>query len=73
MTPEQIVAVRRSYGDTQVAFAVRLGINVENVRNWEQGKRTPRGPAVALLRRAEVDLSAQASERDRAMVGRDDR
>jgi putative transcriptional regulator len=34
---------------TQTQFAARLGVPVETIRNWEQGKRTPRGPARALL------------------------
>jgi putative transcriptional regulator len=42
--------VRRKVGLSQVAFAKRIGVPVETVRNWEQGKRTPQGPARALLR-----------------------
>lgn len=34
---------------TQCEFAERLGVPVETIRNWEQGKRQPRGPARALL------------------------
>ena len=34
---------------TQTEFAARLGVPVETIRNWEQGKRMPRGPARALL------------------------
>jgi putative transcriptional regulator len=34
---------------TQTEFAARLGVPVETIRNWEQGKRIPRGPARALL------------------------
>src|SRR6185437_5599233 len=34
---------------TQQEFASRLGVPVETIRNWEQGKRAPRGPARALL------------------------
>jgi putative transcriptional regulator len=34
---------------TQIEFAARLGVPVETIRNWEQGKRMPRGPARALL------------------------
>ncbi len=34
---------------TQLEFAARLGVPVETIRNWEQGKRSPRGPARALL------------------------
>jgi putative transcriptional regulator len=42
--------VRSRTGLTQTAFAARIGVPVETVRNWEQGKRSPRGPARALLR-----------------------
>jgi len=35
---------------TQVEFAARIGVPIETVRNWEQGKRSPRGPARALLK-----------------------
>jgi putative transcriptional regulator len=35
---------------TQAEFAARIGVPIETVRNWEQGKRQPRGPARALLR-----------------------
>jgi putative transcriptional regulator len=35
---------------TQAEFAARIGVPIETVRNWEQGKRQPRGPAQALLR-----------------------
>jgi putative transcriptional regulator len=34
---------------TQAQFAASLGLPVETVRNWEQGKRSLRGPARALL------------------------
>ena len=43
-------SVRGRTGLTQTAFAARIGVPVETVRNWEQGKRSPRGPARALLR-----------------------
>jgi putative transcriptional regulator len=42
--------VRRKIGLSQVAFARRIGVPVDTVRNWEQGKRAPQGPARALLR-----------------------
>jgi putative transcriptional regulator len=35
---------------TQAEFAIRIGVPIETVRNWEQGKRSPRGPARALLK-----------------------
>jgi putative transcriptional regulator len=42
--------VRGQTGLTQTAFAAQIGVPVETVRNWEQGKRSPRGPARALLK-----------------------
>ncbi len=42
--------VRRRTGLTQAAFAARIGVPLDTVRNWEQGKRLPAGPARALLK-----------------------
>jgi putative transcriptional regulator len=42
--------VRARCGLTQAAFAARIEVPIETVRNWEQGKRSPRGPARALLK-----------------------
>jgi len=42
--------VRSRFGLTQAAFADKIEVPLETVRNWEQGKRTPRGPARALLK-----------------------
>ena len=47
---EDIVALRRFVGLTQDRFAQALGISVHTLRNWEQGRRSPEGPALALLR-----------------------
>jgi putative transcriptional regulator len=50
--PEVLPAVRdlrQRANLTQTEFAARLGVPVETIRNWEQGKRMPRGPARALL------------------------
>jgi putative transcriptional regulator len=41
--------LRRRARLTQLEVAARLGVPVETIRNWEQGKRMPRGPARALL------------------------
>jgi putative transcriptional regulator len=49
--------LRRRARLTQQEFAAKLGVPVETIRNWEQGKRAPRGPARALLA-----LIAQAPE-----------
>jgi putative transcriptional regulator len=47
---EDISALRRFVGLTQTRFAQAMGINVHTLRNWEQGRRHPDGPAIALLR-----------------------
>ena len=43
-------AIRARVKLTQAEFAARIGVPIETVRNWEQGKRSPRGPARALLK-----------------------
>ena len=45
-----IAALRRFVGLTQARFAEAIGISVHTLRNWEQGRRRPEGPAIALLR-----------------------
>ena len=47
---EDIAALRRFLGLTQADFAQALGISIHTLRNWEQGRRLPEGPALALLR-----------------------
>jgi putative transcriptional regulator len=47
--PVEVRDLRRRARLTQQEFAARLGVPVETIRNWEQGKRAPRGPARALL------------------------
>lgn len=47
---EDIAALRSFVGLTQVDFARAISISVHTLRNWEQGRRKPEGPAVALLR-----------------------
>jgi DNA-binding transcriptional regulator YiaG len=37
-------------GVSQTRFAIALGISVDTLQNWEQGRRQPEGPAKALLR-----------------------
>jgi putative transcriptional regulator len=42
--------IRRLYGLSQAKFATLMGISVATLRNWEQGRRSPEGPARVLLR-----------------------
>lgn len=47
---EDVAALRRFVGLSQQRFSEALGISVHTLRNWEQGRREPEGPAIALLR-----------------------
>jgi putative transcriptional regulator len=47
---DDVVALRHFVGLTQQQFAQALAISVHTLRNWEQGRRSPEGPALALLR-----------------------
>jgi DNA-binding transcriptional regulator YiaG len=47
---EDVAALRRFVRLTQKEFAQAIGISVHTLRNWEQGRRKPEGPALALLR-----------------------
>ena len=51
--PIDIKRIRSEFNLTQVEFAALLGISVRTLRNWEQGRRVPEGPAMVLLRVAE--------------------
>ena len=42
-------AIRARVGLSQEKFVRALRISVHTLRGWEQGRRRPRGPAVALL------------------------
>jgi putative transcriptional regulator len=54
--------IRKRLGLTQVQLAAKLDVPLDTLRNWEQGKRFPTGPAKALLkildRSPEAALSA---------------
>lgn len=45
-----LVFLRKYLGLTQKQLAGCLGISINTLQNWEQGRRTPDGPARALLR-----------------------
>jgi DNA-binding transcriptional regulator YiaG len=47
---EDVSALRRFVGLNQSQFARAMGISVHTLRSWEQGRRRPDGPAIALLR-----------------------
>jgi putative transcriptional regulator len=68
--PANVRAVRAKLRASQTEFALMIGVSVGTLRNWEQGRRTPDGPALALLRIAAKNPKAvidalHADQRDR--------
>jgi len=53
--PSRVQAIRKATGLTQEKFAQTINIPVGTLRNWEQGRRDPQGPAIALLKAIEKD------------------
>ncbi len=62
--PDSVAVVRAKLKLSQSEFARLLGISVDTLQNWEQGRRQPTGAARVLLRVAakhpEVVLEAVA-------------
>lgn len=56
--PVDIAATRRRLGLSQTEFAAWFGISPGTLRNWEQGRRVPEGPARVLLRVIEREPEA---------------
>jgi putative transcriptional regulator len=48
--PADDKALRSRLGQSQTELALMIGVSVATLRNWEQGRRRPEGPALALLR-----------------------
>lgn len=44
-----VAAIRGKTGLSQPAFARSIGISLGTLKNWEQGRRRPEGPARVLL------------------------
>jgi len=45
----EVKKIRDQYGLSQDKFAILMGISTATLRNWEQGRRKPEGPARVLL------------------------
>ena len=58
--PADVKAIRSRLDKSQVEFAMMIGVSVATLRNWEQGRRIPDGPAQALLRVAAMNPEAVA-------------
>ena len=59
-TAEQIRALLARLGLSQSQFALRFGFTIDTVQQYEQGRRTPSGPAATLLRVIAGDSEAVA-------------
>jgi putative transcriptional regulator len=54
----RVVAIRERLGLSQRQCAQLLGVSVDTLQNWEQGRRQPSGPAAVLIRVMEADAEA---------------
>jgi putative transcriptional regulator len=50
LEPTDVKAVREQTGLSQGDFAKLMRVSVKTLQNWEQHRRTPSGPAAALLK-----------------------
>ena len=50
VTPQEIVAIREGLRMSQEVFARCIRTKAATLRNWEQGRRTPDGPALYMVR-----------------------
>lgn len=56
--PIKIRSIRLKLHASQAAFANMIGVSVDTLQNWEQARRMPDGPALALLKVAEKNPRA---------------
>jgi putative transcriptional regulator len=53
-----VKAIREKLRVSQNEFAHMIGVSENTIQNWEQGRRKPEGPAMALLRITERNPNA---------------
>jgi putative transcriptional regulator len=53
-----VAAIRDKLHKSQSEFAQMIGVSVATLQNWEQGRRVPQGPALALLQVAKANPRA---------------
>ncbi|HEV8657000.1 MAG TPA: NadS family protein [Thermoanaerobaculia bacterium] len=56
--PQDVRRIRTKLKKSQTEFARLIGVSVATLRNWEQGRREPHGPARVLLKIAADNPSA---------------
>ena len=54
-SPLNVKKIRENAKKNQEEFAQMIGVSIGTLRNWEQGRRQPEGPALALLRLVAFD------------------
>jgi putative transcriptional regulator len=59
-TPAEVKALRKRLGLSQPQFARRFGFTVSAIRQYEYGRRSPKGTATTLLRVIQADPEAVA-------------
>ena len=47
---DDVRQIRYKFGQSQSEFASMIGVTLLTLQSWEEGKRLPDGPALALLR-----------------------
>jgi putative transcriptional regulator len=50
---DHLKKLRKRLGKSQSEFASMIRVPVSTLQNWEQGRRMPQGPALALLKLVE--------------------
>ena len=50
LTEPDVRAIREAAQISQSQFAKLIGVNLRTLQNWEQHRRSPTGPAAALLK-----------------------
>ncbi len=63
-----VKAIRTSLGMSQSEFALAFWISLGNIRNWEQGIRTPQGPARAYLTVIQHNAEAVLSALEKSII-----
>ena len=56
--PVMVRNIRLKLHASQATFAHMIGVSIDTLQNWEQGRRRPEGPALALLKVAEINPRA---------------
>lgn len=65
--PADVKKIRAALGLSQPEFAQMIGVSLSTLRNWEQGRRSPEGPARTLLLVAARNPKAVADALRRAV------